>query len=194
MDDGGDCEDTAILMASLLKAIGCGVVLILFPETAGVPGHVAVGVLGEEGMYGTYFEYNGGRYFYLETTNTGWAIGQIPDQYKAAKANIYDMTPVPILTHNWTATGKGSVVELQVTVSNLGSVAALGIYIFAGFDAGNNQVWNPEQSSPFQLGVDEKVTVSISLKVPYAKHTRLVIQVVYGGYAVDRSYSEWFDT
>lgn len=194
VDNGGDCEDTAILMASLLKGMGYGVVLIVFPETAASPGHCAVGVLGGEGIYGTYFEYNGGKYFYLETTNTGWAIGQIPDQYKAVRANIYGMTPIPILTHTWSAAGRGGVVDLQVTVSNLGSAAAQGVYVFAGFDAGDNQVWNPQQSLPFQVGVDEKVTVSISLRVPYGKHTRLIVQVAYDGYAVDQSYSEWFDT
>jgi hypothetical protein len=181
-------------MASLLKAMGYGVVLIAFPATPASPGHVAVGVLGGEGVYGSYFEYNGGKYFYLETTNTGWAIGQIPNKYRSVLANIYDMAPVAILTHTWTAERRLFFVELQVTVSNLGSATAQGVYIFAGFDAGSNQVWNSEQSSVFALGVNEKVTVSLSLRVPYGEHTRLVIQVVHGGYAVDKSYSEWFDT
>jgi len=194
VDNGGDCEDTAILMASLLKAMGYGVVLIVFPETPACPGHCAVGVLGGEGIYGSYYEYNGGKYFYLETTNTGWAVGQIPDQYKAVRANIYDMTPVPILTHTWISTGRGNIVDLQATVSNLGSSAAEGVYVYTGFDAGNNQIWNAQQSPSFQIGVDEKVTVSTSLRVPQGKHTRLIVQVVYGEYAVDQSYSDWFDT
>ena len=79
-------------------------------------------------------------------------------------------------------------------MSNLGSAVAQGVYVFAGFDAGDKQVWNSQQSSPFQLGVDQKVTVNLGLNVPYGKHTRLVIQIIYGGNAVDESYSKWFDT
>jgi hypothetical protein len=188
VDNGGDCEDTSILMASLIKAMGYGVVLLSFPQ------HVAVGVAGGEGVYGTYWEYAGRKYYYLETTGTGWEIGDIPKEYKTAQANLYDMKPVPILTHTWESMGRGGVLDLQVIVSNLGSATAQGVYIFAGFDAGNDQMWNPQQSSQFQVGVDEKVTVTISLRVPSGEHTRVVVQVVYNGYAVDESYSEWFDT
>ena len=111
VDNGGDCEDTAILMASLLRAMGYGVVLLIFPGTPGNPGHCAVGVLGGQGIYGTFWEYKGGKYYYLETTNTGWPIGQVPDKYRTASANIYDMTPTPILTHSWTVAGSGTIAR-----------------------------------------------------------------------------------
>jgi hypothetical protein len=189
VDNGGDCEDTSILTASLLYQLGYGVVLIIFPGE-----HCAVGVLGGEGIYGTYFKHNGGEYFYLETTNTGWGIGMIPEEYEDAAAHIFDMAPTPILTHTWSATGKGNVVELDVTVQNLGSATAFDVYVFAGFDAGGGKVWNAEESGSFQVAVNSQVTVRFSLRAPLAKHTRLVIQIVDEGYAVDESHSEWFDT
>jgi len=40
VDNGGDCEDTSILLASILNSMGYGVILIEFPE------HCAVGVKG----------------------------------------------------------------------------------------------------------------------------------------------------
>lgn len=189
VDNGGDCEDTSILMASLLNRMGYGVVLIIFPGS-----HCAAGVLGGEGIYGTYWEHNGRKYFYLETTNIGWGIGDIPKEYKGATAHIFDMAPVSILTHDWSATGRGSTVELEVTVQNLGSAPADSIYILAGFDAGGGMLWNPEQSHLFQVLVNHQVTVKFSLQAPLDKHTRLVIQIVEDDYAVDESYSEWFDT
>ena len=82
VDGGGDCEDTAILTASILKEMNYGVVLLR------LPGHVAVGVKGGEGIYGTYWTYQGDRFFYLETTGENWEIGEIPDQYKSEKATI----------------------------------------------------------------------------------------------------------
>lgn len=189
VDNGGDCEDTSILTASLLYQLGYAVILIIFPDE-----HCAVGVLGGEGIYGTYFKHNEGNYFYLETTNTGWGIGMIPEEYEGAKARIFDMVPTPVLTHTWSATGKGSVVELEVTVQNLGSAAAYDVYVLAGFDAGGNKLWNPEESSLFQVLVNRQVTVKFSLRAPLGEHTRLVIQIVDDGYPVDESCSEWFDT
>ncbi len=189
VDYGGDCEDTSILTASLLSQLGYGVVLIIYPRE-----HAAVGVLGGEGIYGTYFQHNEGKYFYLETTDTGWGIGIIPEEYKDATARILDMVPTPVLTHTWTATGSGSIVELEVTVQNLGSSPAYGVYILSGFDAGGDKLWNPEESEPFQVSENSQLTVKFSLQAPLGEHTRLVIQVVDGGYAVDESRSEWFDT
>ncbi len=188
VDTGGDCEDTSILMASLIKGLGYGVVLLELPN------HLAVGVAGGEGIYGTYWETQGAKYYYLETTGDGWQIGEIPDEYKTAQATVYELKPVPILTHEWTSTGKGAFADVQITVTNLGSAPAQGVYLFTGFDAGDGKVWNAEQSPQFQVGVDEKATVTVTVRVPYGKHTRIVVQVIYNGYAVDESYSKWFDT
>lgn len=82
VDGCGDCEDTSILTAAFLREMGIGVVLLDFPE------HVAVGVKGDDSIKGTYWTYNNDKYFYLETTSTGWAVGQIPDKYKDAKARV----------------------------------------------------------------------------------------------------------
>ena len=194
VDNGGDCEDTAILTASLINGMGYGTVLLGFAAAPGLPGHMAVGVAGGEGMTGTYWEYAGGKYYYLETTGNNWKIGQIPDDYKTARASVYEMKAVPILTHTWTSTSGLGYSELKIIVSNLGSAKAQGVYILAGFDAGNDQVWNPKESPLFEVGVDQKVTVTMTIQIPPGKHTRIVVQVVYGGYAVDHSFSNWFDT
>ncbi len=175
-------------MASLVKGMGYGVVLLR------VPGHMAVGIAGGEGVYGTYWDYAGQKYYYLETTGDGWEIGEVPLEYKDARATIYEMKPVPILTHTWTSTGRVGYMDLQVVVSNLGSAAAQGVYIYAGFDAGNDLSWNSQKSPLFDVGVDQEVTVTMSIRVPTGQHTRILVQVVYGGYAVDESYSKWFDS
>jgi len=194
VDGGGDCEDTSILMASLLRSLGYGVVLLVFAETPDSPGHVAVGVAGGEGVHGTYWEYKGRKYYYLETTGDGWLLGKIPEEYANAVATIYDMVPVPILTHEWTSSGVGSRLSVSVVVHNQGSAAASDVHVFAGFDAGDDQVWNSEQSQPFELDIGQEVTVTITLRVPDGKHTRLVVQIVDDGHAVDESHSEWFDS
>ena len=187
-DYGGDCEDTAILTAALLNTMGYGVVLL------GLPQHMAVGVLGGEGIYGTYWTHNGGKYYYLETTGEGWVVGEIPPEYEGESAYIYDMVPVPILTQKWEATTQVYKYRLVVTVENLGTATAQDVYIQAGFDAGNSMFWNSQESTTFDLAPGYSITVTIFLTPPSNQHTRLMVQIVDDGYSVDRSYSEWFDT
>ena len=189
VDKGGDCEDTSILLASLVSRMGYGVVLIIYPGK-----HSAIGVSGGDGMNGTYFQYSGANYYYIETTDTGWRVGEIPEEYQDMKALLYDMTPTSILTHEWEARGEGTTVELEVTVENWGTAKADEVYIYAGFDAGDDKLWNSQGSETFLLAVDQRITIRFTLQVPLEKHTRLVIQIIDDGYAVDESYSEWFDT
>jgi len=188
VDNGGDCEDTSILLASFLNTMDYAVILIEFPGR-----HCAVGVLGGEGIYGHYFEYNDGKYYFIETTDTGWGVGGIPEEYLDAKAFLFDMTPTPILTHDWNARGKGSFVELEVTVENLGSAPSYDTYVLAGFDAGGGLLWNPQESQHFTLDIHERIDITFNLKVPVVEQTRLVIQIAREDYAVDESHSEWID-
>ena len=188
VDNGGDCEDTSILLASIIDAMGYGVVLIKFSD------HVAIGIKGGENVTGTYWEYGNSRYYYLETTGEGWRIGQLPEEYEGVSAYVYPLVPIPILTHEWTTSPEGYFVLLEVKVSNVGTATANDVYVYAGFDAGNDLLWNPEQSTPTDLETDYVLTVRLYIRVPLEEHTRLVVQIVMDGYAVDESYSKWVDT
>jgi len=75
----GDCEDMAILAAAIFQQMGYDVVLLAYMEEA----HMAVGVRvtppDPSGFHA--YEWNGGTYYYVEPTGTGWAIGRIPPTY-----------------------------------------------------------------------------------------------------------------
>ena len=189
VDDGGDCEDTSILLASIIDKMGYGVVLIMLPD------HVAVGVEGGTNMYGAYYEYEDSKYYYIETTGEEWGIGELPDEHKNTSASIHAMIPVPILSHDGSVEGSGGyIAEVRVKVSNLGTAPAHNVSVLAGFDAGGGMVWNSQKSELFTLGVDQKVTVQLKLRIPFGKHTRLTIQIGIDDVLVDESHSEWFDT
>ena len=85
VDNGGDCEDTAILTAAFLKEMGYGVVLV------NPSGHMAVGVKCNN-CAGTYYEYDGDRYYYLETTGNNFQIGEIPSDEAGKKVRIIPLT------------------------------------------------------------------------------------------------------
>lgn len=191
-DNGGDCEDTAILMAAILDEMGYGVIMIYYPGL-----HYAVGVLGGEGVSGTYFSHNGGEYYYLETTGMGWKIGQQPSHYKGMEAYLYDVVPKPKLSiSSWQwSTPNSRYYTLTVPVKNGGTAAATGVYIKAGFDAGSDTAWNWKSSDTFAVAAGGTVTVTLSLEAPPDKYTRVVVQLMYNGYAVTTTYSDqWFTT
>jgi hypothetical protein len=77
----GDCEDTAILLASLLQSLDVRVAFFYFSKTALDIPHVGLGVGGLNDAYGTNWELYGERYYYIETTETGLKIGAIPSEW-----------------------------------------------------------------------------------------------------------------
>lgn len=85
-DRTGDCEDSTILTAALLRRLGHGVVILLLPN------HAAIGVAAPPGIQGDFVTWKGVRYFYAETTSEGWRIGDLPSGFTSAEAEV---VPIP---------------------------------------------------------------------------------------------------
>jgi hypothetical protein len=187
VDNGGDCEDTSILLASILDSMGYGVVLV------NPLNHLAVGVLCQEGTPGRYYQYKGGCYYYLETTDPAWSIGELPHSYRFSPAYVYGIEPISILNHLWTTRAQDDAIMLEVTVENSGAVAASDVYLWAGFEVGDGQWLNPQMSRGFDVSPGGSVVVGLTLRMPTHRHTRLLVQIVDDGYAVDSSWSYWLD-
>ena len=96
VDGGGDCEDTSILFASIVREMGYGVVLLNLKEDR----HIAVGVRISpdlvddwQGRYLlTYYSLQDREiYAYCETTGEGWELGHKPDKFRSPTAEIIDI-------------------------------------------------------------------------------------------------------
>lgn len=85
MEGCGDCEDTSILLAAILKKLDYSVILLAYEK------HMAVGVCCDESSFGSYYEYNGKKYFYVETTANGWRIGDVPPEYANMQAMVIEI-------------------------------------------------------------------------------------------------------
>ena len=81
-EGGGDCEDSSILAAALLLTLGYDVALLFLPS------HAALGIAGAEGLPGTFLEVKGRRYYYYETTGTGWEFGELPEHYQGVDFRV----------------------------------------------------------------------------------------------------------
>ncbi|MCL0100399.1 copper amine oxidase N-terminal domain-containing protein [Peptococcaceae bacterium] len=188
VDQRGDCEDTSILLASILDAMGFDVVLVAPPR------HMAVGVAGEN-LFGYHYEYLGREYFYLETTYPGWTVGEIPEEYRFSEAKIFPLVPRPVITYNWDfeITPAGWLI-LEFTVHNNGTATAQDVEVFAAFDAGGGLVYDQRLSRRLDIEPNSSATYTIFLEIPRDAFTRLIIRVFSEGRLHDESTSDWFST
>ncbi|MCY3743002.1 MAG: hypothetical protein OXH00_18455 [Candidatus Poribacteria bacterium] len=85
IEGGGDCEDTTILVGAILRGLGEETALIF------TPGHIAIGVSGD--FTGSSLTYNGIKYFYCETTGTGWTVGALPASVGKTVEAIVPLSP-----------------------------------------------------------------------------------------------------
>jgi len=88
----GDCEDTSILYAALMKAAGYDVVLLKIKE------HMAVGVAFSKPIHGAYVSYKNKIYFYAETSGSLWRVGDIPSDLKHSLVQIIEIPKNPMGT------------------------------------------------------------------------------------------------
>jgi len=155
VDKAGDCEDTAILTAALLQAMGYDAVLIRFdPVRERDAGHMAVGV-AVSGVSGGYsYTHDDEQYYYLETTSTSWTVGEIPSEYEGRSGDIYELVPVPALRFAdfaWRQNNKlfgDDTIYLEVTVTNWGTADADAFYVRAFFEGHESDA---KQSTTYDL-------------------------------------------
>lgn len=180
-DNGGDCEDTSILTAALLKEMGYDIVLLKFPN------HMAIGV-HVDGAPGTYCEYNSVRYYYLETTGDGWKIGEVPEEYINDQPEVCPLIKSPQMNLNFTVAQTDmddSYVYYRVNciIKNNGREVAANarLHMMAmALSRGKDMIWQPDVT--VDLGdyrPEQSGTAEGTLKVP-RNETSEIVCVLYG--------------
>ncbi|MBP2144042.1 hypothetical protein J2127_001211 [Methanococcus voltae] len=97
VDEGGDCEDTSIIISAILNDLGYDVMVIEFRDHMGV-------AIKCNGMYtGTYYTYKNNRYYYVETTGENWNIGELPEKYREEDALVIPLVQIPRMNFDFYA-------------------------------------------------------------------------------------------
>lgn len=91
VDGWGDCDSLSYLAASILRAGGVDVILLIWKDVK----HMNIGVClryspAAPSLFVSYYTYQGNRYYITECTGTGWYVGQIPERLALEKAVIID--------------------------------------------------------------------------------------------------------
>lgn len=189
---GGDCEDKAILTASLLYNMGYDVALLRLPN------HMAVGVsLSEEAIpgYGYYTD----SYYFLETTTPGKSCGFIPNEYTFSDTEVtaYPISSRALITHNWegdsvliyTNTELGDFVKVVLFVENLGTATADSVKVIAGFyKISDLRVMYESETIPSIVAGGKKKLI-ITVEIPQTVETWFKTRIYYNGEFVDEKES-----
>jgi len=187
VDGGGDCEDTGILMASLLDVIGYNVSLILLPD------HLAVGV--EVNATGVHWVYDNVTYYYLETTAPGWDEGEVPPEHDPEEATIYPVEEMPFLAYSWTATRENNKATVKIDLTSEGAVSAEGYRVWLAVEDQDGFIWAETHSSYFDLAFGEDTSFKLKVTGPRFEKQRLVVGIKDpDGETSFLSYSEYYTT
>ncbi|HUV35274.1 MAG TPA: hypothetical protein VMW22_10065, partial [Candidatus Desulfaltia sp.] len=187
VDGGGDCEDTSILMASLLESTGFNVSLLLLPN------HMAVGL--EVNATGAHWTLNNVTYYYLETTASGWDIGIVPAGFNYEATEVFPVGMTPYVYPSWSATRRNERVTIQVKSTNEGRLPAEGYRVWVALKDQSGFIRVEAQSVTFNLSFKEFRWDTLKLRGPRFETLRLVIGVMTPeGEIIGKVYSTFFTT
>ena len=170
VDGVGDCEDMAILAASILYEMGYGVLLVSLPE------HLALAVQCSEFFPGTYYEYEGSRYYYLEMTSLGWDLGQLPHRYKGVEADLIPLVNKPDVIpqscsysyDSYWSSDPTVEVKMQCKVANVGPGATQGMVLHVLFKAfeTSTKVYKEQRFALVDLPEGGSAEFEVKVEVP----------------------------
>ena len=160
-DNGGDCEDTSILVSAMLHELRYEVALLHFP------GHMAVGFACRPAAGQPYYRHLGKRYCYLETTVDDWGVGVVPPSIQGAPVRVSPITERPVMWVEFTAEHGRHMdtvaVDVTATVTNLGSETARGTTVYVGLrKPGTDFAWDHVESDRFRLAPEQSLTYEVS--------------------------------
>lgn len=120
LHEGGDCEDSSIILGAILWELGYDVAILVLPRKH----HMMLGV-SLDATGAASVEHEGTEYTLAETTNPGWDYGVVPPRYNNAAVRVYPVDGQPVLVHEWNAkpTGSGQI-EIEGHIANFGNAPA----------------------------------------------------------------------
>ncbi len=186
IDNGGDCEDTTILMGHLLHEMGVDTALIY------MPGHMALAIEGNS--TGLTWTLDNKTYSYMETTAKGWNLGDVPFAYKYTEYELFPLVEEPYISHTWTAQRKNEKVTVSATYTNETPYNATGYESWIGIEMEDGFSYG--KTGPLiELDFEEYKTVTLKIDGPRYSKMRIIVGVsAPDGSIQNKVYSEYFTT
>lgn len=191
IERGGDCEDSTVLLARILRELGYDCVLLFLPDTEPVA-HMALGVRGDSSIPGAYYEYDDKQYYYVETTGEGYRIGDIPDFDGDLSAEFIDIERFPTLLYYYESrVEQKSSVNIDVTMFSENEVSANKAVFQAQFEDRAERIVTSGQTIFRGQIPKDGTTKTITLEPPEERELRLKTGVTTNGELQAVEESEW---
>ncbi|MDK2463218.1 MAG: hypothetical protein QI223_00370, partial [Candidatus Korarchaeota archaeon] len=188
---GGDCEDHAILLATLYMEMGYDVALVIVWGKPGFPaGHMGVAVALDRGQ-GLRWDINGTTYYYIDATQPGLLLGEpLLPEYLDYEHPIFlfpklESIPMPVLVRDrvgviWQSSTR--VATVVVTVANFGQDWA-NLTITAGVPIMGGRYLN---STTLEVNVPPSRVAVVTLTFQGPLRSAVKLEVRMGGKLVDQ--------
>jgi hypothetical protein len=187
VDNGGDCEDTCILLGHILKTMEIETALLVFP------GHMAIGV--NLTASGVRWQLENTSYYYLETTATGWDIGEMPPEHEGKEATLFEIIDIPFLMHNWEATRRNNKVDVTVTYTNDSPISDPNYHAWVGIELDSGELYDEKIGDSLDLLFGESLTQKLVIEGPRHDRMRIIVGVLSPeGEVITQKYSQYFTT
>lgn len=188
VDGEGDCEDSSILYAGILREMGYDVRLLLLSD----PGHAAVGVWGHDNYPGTPYTKDGRQYYFCETTGEGWEFGDIPPSCSGKSAYLYSVgsptsllsppappTPPDLVVTELSANYVGGSLTVNITVKNQGGTATGYASVHTYYvREGSSYEWYAGYESWSSIGPGESVTATLTKSDMYGSGNLVYVKAI----------------
>ncbi|TDQ71288.1 hypothetical protein C7391_0396 [Methanimicrococcus blatticola] len=165
-DKTGDCEDTVILAAAILDELGYDPILVLVPQ------HMVLGIRDTGNYSGQFYEYNGEKYYYVETTSPGHQVGAVPESVDPTLVEIYPMVQIPKISATVSSVKENSDADFSyysVTSRILNDGPGIGKNITMTIHGGTVAENNSGSNQTVYIGnisEDGKKSVTFTIRVP----------------------------
>ena len=189
VDGCGDCEDKVALLVALLYEMDKDFVLLVLPE------HMALGVHCDEIEGHRYLLYQGKKYYFMETTMPNWQIGQIPEDYFGAEAEVVPVDDTPnLLIKGVHFESQSSFIyekaqcSIEINLHNLGPGKVTGVELVVRVvEKGNRNRLLAEQHYPLSdMQEGELRTENLSFESLICENSILQVELV--GTEVETQY------
>lgn len=188
LDNGGDCEDTTALMAGLFEQLGYDTVLLWYVQGA----HISVGLADGKTRDGTSVEYHGKEYHYVETTDTGYRIGEPYSSLGDEDPVVIDTTTPPSCSFSYSVTAdRDAGVTVHATVINAGGESDATARLKAEFQARDRQTIESVETEPLEFPLREQKSISLTAEPPADRDLRVKVSVFVDDHLQDTSVSEY---
>lgn len=176
----GDCEDKVMLLSAILFEMNADFILLMLPD------HMALGLHCDDMEADRYLLLRDKKYYYIETTHSGWQLGQMPKEYYSAEIEAVPINVTPSLRIKGVrfesqpaSVHEKALCEFKIDLHNLGpgKVTNLQVHVRLIDQKKKSKILSEEYFALDDLSEGELRTETLSFKSLIRENSVLRVEI-----------------